>query len=78
MISLYLKIPENESVCPRGVGVKALNLGILVNKFELQSRYYAHFRTNTLGKGMNPPYPPIYGLNSITTVLIKTNGFGIK
>ena len=25
-----------------------------VNEFELQSRYYVHFRTNNLGKGMNP------------------------
>ena len=23
------------------------------NEFELQSRYYVHFRTNTLRKGMN-------------------------
>ena len=23
-------------------------------EFELQSRYYVHFRANTLGKGMNP------------------------
>ena len=39
---------------PRGVMVKALDCGIVVSKFELQSRYYVHFRTNTLGKGMNP------------------------
>ena len=38
--------------CPRGVMVKALDYG--VNEFELQSRYYVHFWTNTLGKGMNP------------------------
>ena len=40
--------------CPRGVMVKAMDCGILVREFELQSRYYIHFRTNTLGKGMNP------------------------
>ena len=34
--------------------VKAMDNGIVVNEFELQSRYYVHFRTNTLGKGMNP------------------------
>ena len=33
--------------------VKALECGIVVREFELQSRYYVHFRTNTLGKGMN-------------------------
>ena len=25
-----------------------------VNEFELQSRYYVHFRTNNLEKGLNP------------------------
>ena len=34
--------------------VKALDYGIVVSEFELQLRYYVHFRTNTLGKGMNP------------------------
>ena len=32
--------------------VKALNYGITVREFELQSRYYVHFRTNTLEKDM--------------------------
>ena len=40
--------------CPRGVMVKAMNWEIEVIEFELQSRYYIHFRTNTLWKGMNP------------------------
>ena len=45
--------------CPRGVMVKALNCGI---EFVLQSRYYFHFRPNTLGKGMNPLIlPPAMG-----------------
>ncbi len=39
---------------PRGVMVKAMDCGIVVCEFELQSRYYVHFRTNTLGKSMNP------------------------
>ena len=39
--------------CPRGVMVKAMNCGIVVREFVLQSRYYVHFRANTLGKGMN-------------------------
>ena len=33
--------------------VKALDPGIVVNEFEIQSLYYVHFRTNTLGKGMD-------------------------
>ena len=40
--------------CPRGVMVKAMDYGIVVREFVLQSRYYVHFRANTLGKGMNP------------------------
>ena len=40
--------------CPRGVMVKAM--------FVPQSRYYVHFRANTLGKGMNPLIlPPAIG-----------------
>ena len=34
--------------------VKALDYEIVVSKFELLSRYYVHFQTNTVGKGMNP------------------------
>ena len=40
--------------CPRGVMVKAMDCGIVVSEFELQSCYYVHFRSNTLGKGINP------------------------
>ena len=31
-------------------GKKAIDCGIVVSEFELQSRYYVHFRPNTLGK----------------------------
>ena len=41
--------------CPRGVMVKVMDCGIVVREFVLQSRYYVHFRANTLGKGMNLP-----------------------
>ena len=33
--------------CPRGVMVKVLDCGIVVSRFELQSRVYVHFRTNS-------------------------------
>ena len=39
--------------CSRGVMVKAIDCGIIVSEFELQSRYYVHFRTNSFGKGKN-------------------------
>ena len=46
---------------PRGVMVKSLDCGIVVREFVLQSRYYVHFRANTLGKGMNPLILPAMG-----------------
>ena len=53
---------ENLGGCPRGVMVKAMNCGIVVREFVLQSRYYVHFRANTLGKGINPLIlPPAMG-----------------
>ncbi len=50
--------------------VKAMECGIVESEFELQSRYYVHFRTNALGKDIEPLYPSSYGLNSTTTVLL--------
>ena len=47
--------------CPGGVMVKAMDCGIVVCEFVFQSRYYIHFRTNTLGKGMNPFILPAMG-----------------
>ena len=40
--------------CPRRVMVKAIDCGIVVREFVLQSRY-------TLGKGMNPLILPAMG-----------------
>ena len=48
-------------VCPRGVMVKAMDCGIVLSEFELQSHYYVHFRANTIGKGMNPLILPAMG-----------------
>ena len=47
--------------CPSGVMVKAMDCGIVVREFVLQSRYYVPFRTNNLGKGMNPLILPAMG-----------------
>ena len=51
----------DEVGCPRDVMVKAMDFGIVVREFVLQSRYYVHFRANTLGKGMNPLILPAIG-----------------
>ena len=47
--------------CPHGVMVKAMDCEIVVSEFKLQSRYYVHFRANTLGKVMNPLILPAMG-----------------
>ena len=47
--------------CPRCVMVKTIDCGIVAREFELQSRYYVHFRTNILEKGMNPLILPAMG-----------------
>ena len=49
-ISTYLYLYRG---CPRGVMVKAMNCRIVVSEFELQSRYYVHFRANSPGKGQS-------------------------
>ena len=52
---------HKERGCPRGLMVKAMDCGIVVSEFELQLRYYVHFRENTLGKGMSPLILPVMG-----------------
>ena len=54
-------LPSDGGGCPRGVMVKAMDCGIVVSEFVLQSCYYVHFRANTLGKGMNPLILPAMG-----------------
>ena len=52
---------RNDKGCPRGVMVKAMDYGIVLSEFVLQSRYYVHFRVNTLGKSMNRLILPAMG-----------------
>ena len=47
--------------CPRGVMFKVREFGTIICEFENQSRYYVHFQTNTLGKGVNPLILPAMG-----------------
>ena len=48
-----------------------LDCDILVCEFELQSRYYVHFRTNTRGKSIYLFITPSYELNSDNTSLLQ-------
>ena len=49
---------EGSSPC---VVANVLDCGFEVSEFELQSRYYVHFWTNTLRKGMNPLITLLFG-----------------
>ena len=54
-----------------------MDCGIVVSEFELQSRYYVHFRTNTLGKSMNPLILPAMG-KIAPLLFFSKNGVDIK
>ena len=75
MIASVSILLEDASYMPRvGVVAYALNCGLVVREFEIQSSYYVHFRTDTLKKGMDPPPHLAHssnGLNSTTTVFLQ-------
>ena len=62
---------------PDSIIVKALDSRIKVNGFELQSRYYVHFQSNTRGKGMNSLILPAMGL-IVQLLFFYKGGIGIK
>ena len=39
---------------PHSVMAKVLDYKLEISEFELQSRFYVHFRINIFGKGINP------------------------
>ena len=47
----FIQIPKGESLWHNGCSLK-------VNEFNLQSRYYVYFQTNTFWTGMKPFIPP--------------------
>ena len=60
--TIYIYKSNSLKGCLSGVMVKTMDCGILVREFVFQSRYYVHFRANTLEKGMNPLILPTMGL----------------
>ena len=56
---------------------KVLDCSLEVSKYELQLSYYIQFRTNTLGKGMNPLILSAMGLIVSMLSFYKDN-FGIR
>ena len=59
-LTIRLKTQISTVGCPRGVMIKAVDCGVAVSEFELQLRYYVYFRTNTVGKDMNPLSSQLY------------------
>ena len=57
--------------------VKAMDCGIVVSEFELQSCYYVHFRIYTLKKDVNPLILPAIGYTVPLLFFLKED-FGIK
>ena len=61
-IELYLssRFPTFLGGSSWGVVDNVLDCNIIIQEFNLQSHYYAHFWTNTFGKGMNSLiFPPM-------------------
>ena len=55
---------------PHGVMVKAMDHGIVVSKFVLQLQLLCSLLGKYPWERYEHPYPPSYGLNSTTTVLV--------
>ena len=71
---MYLFIYLTQSEGSLGGVVSDVQDCDMMTGFELQSRYYIHFRINNRGKGMKPhssPPPPHYASNSTTTILLQ-------
>ena len=74
MQSVYSTAPPPQTDWAEGSYSQLANVvdcDIIVIEFELRSRYYIHFWTNTIGKGMNSLIPQAMGLFSITAVLLQ-------
>ena len=50
--------------------IDVLDCDIIESEFEFQSSYYVHFQIDALEKGIKPPYPQSYWINSTTTIFL--------
>ena len=57
--------------------VNLLDYDIIVNEFNLQSRYYVKFQSNTPGKCMNPLIPAARSI-TVPILFFYKGGFHIK
>ena len=61
MIVIIAALSDKQRRCPRTVMVNAIDCGIVISEFVLQSRYYVPFRATTLEKRMNSLILPAMG-----------------
>ena len=73
----YFIFKTTRGASPRGVEANVLDSDIRVSKFEFLLPYHVHFRTNTLGKCINPFISSSNILNIVTAVLLQY-GYGIQ
>ena len=62
---------------PHSVVANVLDCDIVESRFELQSRFYVHFRISTLWKGMKPYIPSTMGW-MVPLLLFYEDGFGFE
>ena len=56
---MYVRVVQIQEISLFVKMAKELDCDIVVSELKLQSRYYVHFQTNTLAKGMNPHILPV-------------------
>ena len=59
-----------KGVCPRGVMVKEMDCGIVRKRVRTQVALLRLLSDKYPWERYEPPYPPSYGLNSTTTILL--------
>ena len=65
-------VPNDQGEGPRDIAANVKDWVLEIREFELQSRYYVYFQTNTFRKSRNTLISPSFGLDSIniTAVLL--------
>ena len=71
-VPLVYSLLDQEQIEGDIVVVNLLDYDIVISKFELESRYYINFRTNTYKEMINHLLPSFtYGICSTTAVLLQ-------
>ena len=77
-ICKILLSPETWLKRKESVVASVLDSNIILSEFERQSRYYVHFQTSTLGKGMKPLIHPSTMGYIVTLLFFQKDGLCYK